>query len=204
MFPLRRISGFFIRCLVFYGLLIGPWPQLMDGYRAFFRAGGNLLFHHFGPAGSVEFKPIPSLDHAKDVTLRLTKHRVGSLERDIKSVYAGYRPTAFLIALVLATPVPWSRRLWALLWGLILVNAFVSFRVGLVLLDDFSNNNPLALFTLSHTLKAGLRLLVLLFYRAPEMHYIVPAFIWLLVTFRRDDLKTLLARRERRVKAQGS
>lgn len=204
MLPLRRISWFFVLCLVFYGLLIAPWPPLMDGYRAFFRAGGNLVFHRFGSAGSVEFKPISSRDHAKDVTLRLTKHRVGSLERDITSVYAGYRPTAFLIALVLATPIPWSRRPWALLWGLILVNAFVTFRIGILLLNDFTNPNPLALFTLSHTLKSGLKFLVLLFFRAPEMHYIVPAFIWLLVTFRRGDLKTLLAKRERPGKARSA
>ncbi len=198
MFPLKRISGFFVLCLVFYALLMAPWPGVMDGYRAFFRAGGDLVFGRFGAAGSVSFKPIPAGDHAKDTTLVLTKHRVGSLERDIKSVYVGYRPTAFVIALVLATPLPWRRRVWALLWCLILVNVFVAFRVGIVLLNDFTNPNPLALFTLGRTWKMLLRGLVLLFYRAPEMHYIVPAFIWLVVTFRRGDMSRLLARQPRR------
>lgn len=197
MFPLKRISGFFVLCLVFYALLMAPWPGMMDGYRAFFRAGGNLVFGRFGAAGSVSFKQIPAGDHAKDTTLVLRKRRVGKLERDIKSVYVGYRPTAFVIALALATPVPWRRRLWALLWCLILVNVFIAFRVGLVLLDDFSNNNPLALFSLGRAWKISLKALVLLFYRAPEMHYIVPAFIWLLVTFRRGDLSRLLTPRPR-------
>ncbi len=197
MFPLRRISGFFLRCLVIYALLLAPWPGLLDGYRAFFAAGGNVLFHWFGPSGSVSFTPIPSPDHVKDMSIELTKLRPQRVRgtMQIKCAYAGYRPTAFLIALVLATPIPWRRRLWALAWGLALVNAFVAFRVGLKLVDVFSHpGHPLAIFTLSQHVKIGVRMMVLLFYRAPEMHYIVPAFVWLLATFRRDDLKSVLTR----------
>ncbi len=200
MLPLKRISGVALRCMVYYGLLVAPWPGVMDGYRAFFRAGGNFLFHSFGSAGSVSFEAIPSHDHAKDTTLVLTKQTVTPSgprtvrgEMDIKCVYIGYRPTAFLVALVLAAPVPWPRRLWALMWGLVLVNAFVAFRVTLQLLDAFSGPNLLALFSLGRSWKITLKILVLIFFRAPEMHYIVPAFIWIMVTFRRGDLRRLYA-----------
>ncbi len=200
MFPLRRISGFFIRCLLIYALLLlvpWQWPGVLDGYRAIFAAGGNTLFHWFGPSGSVSFEPMSSPDHAKDMSIRLTKLRPRRISgtMEIKSVYAGYRPTAFLISLVLATPIPWKRRWQALVWGLVLVNAFVAFRLGLKLSDVFSHRgHPLAIFSLGRYAKTGLHMLVLLFYHAPEMHYIVPAFIWLLVTFRRDDLRGLLSR----------
>ena len=200
MSPLKRISGVFLRCMIYYGLLVAPWPGVMDGYRAFFRAGGNLLFHSIGSTGSVSFEPIPSRDHTKDTKLVLSKQPATPTDprpvrRDmaIKCVYIGYRPTAFLVALVLAAPVPWRRRLWALLWGLVLVNAFAALRVTLQLLDAFSDPNLLALFSLAQPLKITLKILVLVFFHAPEMHYIVPAFIWLLVTFRRGDLRKMFA-----------
>ena len=44
MLPLKRISGVFLRCMIYYGLLIAPWPGVMDGYRAFFRAGGAVAY----------------------------------------------------------------------------------------------------------------------------------------------------------------
>ena len=199
MFPAKRLSGFFLRCVLYYGLLVVPWPGLIDGYRAFFRAGGNLLFKSFSDGGSVSFEPLSSHDHAKDtrLVLRKTKPLPVSGDMDIKSVYVGYRPTIFLIALVLAAPVPWSRRLWALWWGLVLVNAFVAFRVWLQLVNAYSDPNALNLYPLSPFWKGMLRAAVLVLFRAPAAHYVVPMFIWMLVTFRRGDLQGMFAGRKK-------
>ena len=125
MSPLRRISVFFIICLIVYGLLVVPQLGLMGAYRAAFRAGGNVLFARFGSNAAVRFEPLSSSDHAKDTTLVLRKlgppTRRGEI--DIKCVYAGYRPTAFLVALVMATPIPWRRKWRALLGGVVLMRA---------------------------------------------------------------------------------
>ena len=191
MSPLKRLSFFFIGCSLVYALLVVPWPGLLDAYRACFRAGGNVLFHSVGSAGSVLFKPIPSGDHARDTTLVLIKRRphYARGELDIKSVYTGYRPTAFLIALVIATPIPWSRRWRALVWGLVWVNVFVALRVWLRLLDTFSDGNVLALYTFSPFWKSLLQALVKIIVEQPETHYMAPAFIWILVVFRRGEWK---------------
>jgi len=69
MSPLKRLSLFFLGCSLIYALLVVPWPGLLDGYRALFRAGGNALFSSYGPGGSVHFKSISSADHARDTTL---------------------------------------------------------------------------------------------------------------------------------------
>jgi hypothetical protein len=199
MFPLRRISGFFVFCLILYALLMTPQLKLMDAYRGVFSSGGNLLFRNlFGSNSAVTFTQISNVDHMKDTTIRMEKLRPPplrphSMEVDIKCVYAGYRPTAFAVALILATPVPWRRRVWALLWGLLLINIFVAFRVGLWPLLFFSHPS-IAVVTLGPSTRTVLEKLFLVFYRAPEMHYIVPAFVWLLVTFRRDDLQRMLTR----------
>lgn len=194
MFALKRISGFFVRCVLFYALLMLPWPGLMDGYRAFFRAGGNLVFASFGSAGSVEFEDVGSRDHAKDTRLVLYKtHPIPqSRSLEIKSGYVGYRPTAFLISLVLATPIPWRRRLKALVVGLVLVNLFIALRLGLLFLDIYSNPGPLTIFSIEGFWKGVLWRCVMIFFRAPAGHYMWPAFCWLLVCFRRNDFADLL------------
>ena len=203
MLPLKKVSIFFILSSLYYGLSMAPWPGLMDGYRAFFRAGGNLVFRSFGSSGSVAFEPLSSADHEKDTTLVLRKTRPMPVrgEMDITSGYVGYRPTAFLIALVLATPVPWRRRLWALVWGLVLVNAFIAFRMWLALLDAYSEPNALALYSLSPFWKTILKAGMLVVFRAPAAHYLGPMFIWMMVTFRRGDLQHLLVPRQPEAKA---
>lgn len=191
MSPLKRLSVFFLACSLIYALLIIPWPGLFDGYRAFFRAGGNVLFHSFGSGGSVSFKPIAAVDHSNDTTMVLIKKKpFVRAELDIKTGYMGYRPTAFLVALVLATPIPWSRRWRALLWGLLWVNLFVAFRVWLKLLDTYSDPNPLALYTFAAHWKSVLKAFVAVIIKAPETHYMAPAFIWVLVAFRRGEWRT--------------
>ncbi|MGB2987004.1 MAG: hypothetical protein WBE26_14115 [Phycisphaerae bacterium] len=187
-------------CYVIYLLLMVPWPGLMDGYRACFRAGANLLFEHSSTAGSVSFKPSSSIDDMKDTTLVLVKRKPVLMrgrritprgEMDISSIKTGYRPTAFLIALVLVTPIPWSRRWRALLFGLVLVNVFVAFRLALRILDAFSDPTVLALFSLGPFWKDMLRKVIKVLIVAPAGWYAVPAFIWLAVTFRRGDLANL-------------
>ena len=75
MHPLKRISLFFCLSLLIYAVLVVPWPGLMDGYRACFRAGGNLLFHRFGSSGSVTFVPLPSPTPLLDTTMVLVNKR---------------------------------------------------------------------------------------------------------------------------------
>ncbi|MGD2108316.1 MAG: hypothetical protein PVI86_02885 [Phycisphaerae bacterium] len=187
MSPWKKTSIFFLVCSLTYALLIIPWPGLFDGYRACFRAGGNVLFHSFGPGGSVRFEPLASGDHTKDTTLVMRKKGlIGKAELDMKAVYMGYRPTAFMIALVLATPIPWSRRWRALLWGFLWVNVFVAFRVWLKMLDAYSDNNALSIYEFSDLTKSVLDGVVAVLVSAPEAHYMIPVFIWVLVAFRRD------------------
>ena len=192
---LKRISLSFLVSLGVYGLLLVPWPGLMAGYGTCFRGVANVLFSSVGGTGTVTFELFGSEAYAYDTTIVMRNRNLPPRAKasfDIKCLSIGYRPAAFLIALVLATPVPWSRRWWALLWGLLLVNLFVAFRVWLVLLDFFSDATPLAAFTLGPFLKNALTMAKLFLFIDPAMHYIVPAFIWLLVTFRRGDLRAIL------------
>lgn len=196
-FPLKRVSGFFFLCLILYGILMAPWLGLSKRYVTLFCRGGNLVIapYSFGGRGSVHFEPMPTPDGNRDVYVRMVKHggrRIrGTL--DINSGLVGYRPLAFLVALVLATPIALKRRAWALLGGLVLVNLFVALRMWLKLYAGFSGPGPFNVITLGEFGTTALQWAVLMLYRAPEMNYIIPAFIWLLVSFRRGDLHGVLA-----------
>lgn len=192
---LKRISLSFLVSMAVYGLLLVPWPGVMAGYGTCFRGVANFLFVSVGGTGTATFEPYGSAGHAYDTTIVMRNRKLPPRARallDINCLATGYRPAAFLIGLVLATPVPWSRRWRALLWGLFWVNVFVAFRVWLPLLDFFSDPTPLAAFTLSPFWKNVLTMSKLFLFRDPASDYTAPALIWLLVTFRRGDLRALL------------
>ena len=196
MLPLKRISWFFVCSVFVYALLVAPWHGAQDAYETFFQAGGNLLFGTIGEHGAAEFAPRTSKRGSGDtlVTVRKRRPPYPAMDLNISSVQVGYRPTVFLIALALATPIPWSRRWKALVVGLLAVQVFIAFRVWLFLTDLLSNENIMAIYSLSPWVKSILRGVSLVLFRSPAMHYIGPLFIWLGVTFRRGDFEMLMGR----------
>ena len=189
MSPAKTILWFFLRVCAFYALLLSPWHGLRDAYRVAFRAMGNVAMPRLasGDAGA-QFVPLSLDPHGSDTSVKILNRRNGkSGSIDVKSGFLGFRPTAFLVALVLATPIPRSRRGVALLLGGIGVSIFVLLRTWLQLADMLSDPSPLRVYELSTfwktAVKVGLKVLVL----SPPSGYIVPGLIWILAAFRRDD-----------------
>lgn len=195
MLPLKRISWFFVCSVFVYALLVAPWHGAQDAYETCFQAGGNLLFGTIGEHGTAKFAPPTSKRGTHDTLVTLRKLRSPyKMDLNISSLQVGYRPTVFLIALALATPIPWSRRWKALVLGLLVVQVFIAFRVWLFLVDLLSNENIMAIYSLPPWVKSVLVGVSLVLFRSPAMHYIGPLFIWLGVTFRRGDFETLMGR----------
>lgn len=193
----KPIVAFFLKVILFYALLMIPWPGVTAGYGSIFRACGNTVFRTFGSAGRVYFAPISPVPEGKDakdtsVTLENIQTRGARGTMDMNSRLMGYLPTAFAVALILATPVPWPRRLWALLWGILLMSGFAGFELALRLLDAFSDKNVLAIFSFGPVGKALLMVLIKVLAMSPVSAYIAPIFVWILVTFRRSDWARLL------------
>ena len=196
MLPLKRISLFFIGTVFVYAMLVAPWHGLEEAYQTCFRAGGNFVYGSIGDRASAKFVPATSKRGRGDTLITLRKRQRPAAEMDVSvsSVQVGYRPTVFLIALALATPIPWSRRWKALVLGLLVVQAFIAFRVGLFLVNLLSNDNALAVYSLSPWVKWVLQSVWLVLFRSPAVHYIGPLLIWLAVTFRRGDFENLMGR----------
>jgi hypothetical protein len=106
---------------------------------------------------------------------------------DMKVINRGYRPTAFMLALILATPIPWRRKVVALVLGLVAVSAFVMLRTWIQLVDVLSEGNALAAYELGQTTKGAVKALVGVFVRSPAVAYIVPVILWMVVAIRRED-----------------
>ena len=197
MFPLKPVAAFFLKVIIFYALLMIPWPGVMGAYGYVFRACGNTVFRTFGSTGRVHFAPITPVPAGKDakdttVTLENIKTRGARGTMEMNSRLMGYLPAAFAVALILATPVPWSRRGWSLLWGLLLMGVFTGLELTLRLVDAFSDKNVLAVFSLGPVAKATVIILLKVIALSPVTAYIAPVFVWILVTFRRTDWTTLL------------
>ena len=141
-----------------------------------------------GDGGSVKFSPKSRAIHDADTTLRFTSLRTNKGGTgELKAIYTGYRPTVFLAALILATPIPWRRRGLSLLWGVLLVCGFVAVRVWLRLAVTMSNNDAIQAYVFSGWLRGFLGALDAVFMKSPAVGYMVPALIWIVVTLRRED-----------------
>ena len=195
MRPRRAIARFFLLLAFFYALLMMPWPGLQNAYARVFESGAESLFGSFGPDGLVRFVPSPAATGRTHTDILLSNRRTGANGwARFSSRAAGYAPAAFLIALALSTPLPLRRKVWALLLGMLLLHAFIALKLLLTITHLFSVDRPVALFNLSEFWREILRGAVRLVAFAPFFSLVVPTFIWILVTFRRDDIETILDR----------
>ena len=185
----RILSSVLFRFGIVYGLLVAPWPGWKGAYATLFRSTGPVLLAPFWPGGAVRFVGLQPHDRTeRGIDTKVLLLRRGSTVEvwaTIDSRRTGYLPASFLVALVCATPVPWSRRMRALFWGLLAVQVFVGARISASLADAIPGGAglPRALQAfLSHHLRASGFVTVLL--------------IWLLSTLRPGDWDSILRGRD--------
>ncbi len=210
--PPRRLLRFFALAALFFALLMAPWPGLERGYSHLFRRGGDVVFSSrfwFWPQARVRFLDLsapdlvsrinavipgrlpsgfepPPAQGVKDTLMVLinrdTPASTGQLRTS--SRYVAFGPTAMIIALVLATPLSWRRRGWAFFWAFLLIHAFIALRLTLTLTaNGFAADKLYALFHPSVFWRGMLGRVEALISDDPTVSFVVPAFIWFLVTF---------------------
>lgn len=193
----KPILGFLIRFMVLFVVMTAPWPGLPRVYAPVYRAVGNALFVRFGSSGAVRLQSSGQQDPDRDTDFVLTNRDNGSEYVFAGTSLKGYQPTAFLFCLILATPIPWSRRWRALLWGLAIVSVYAALRATLFLFYAFSEgnhlvqamseNSTLPIFTPGPFGKSVLEYLYWVFVESFAGWMIVPLPIWALVCFWRGD-----------------
>ena len=173
------------------------WPAVGDVYSRLHRAGATFVLGSFGPNGIVEFKKLNGAGNDVEVrfyntALKDERGRVMSASASYNCRVDVYMYMAFLIALIVATPIPIRRKLWALLWGGILIHCFIFLRLAGHIFEQFSRE-PLCLFTISPFWQRTFDILYQQFIVNVNFGFVVAVFIWILVTFRREDWSKIVS-----------
>lgn len=193
MFRTKPIAWFFVCFLVIFVALILPWgsdllpraPDLRKAYAVFFRATGNTLFGSYSSLASIHFEPLPDGDSERDTKIVFTHRESGTqMPVAVSTRFQGYAPTAFIIALVLSSPLPWSRRWRSLVWCLPAVSAYVALRQFIFIASVIYHPGPLVAKALGFAYWVGVESFAGVF--------IIPLAIWALVSFRRADFEKVL------------
>ncbi len=193
MHPLRVVIQFFLIAVCAYVLLIVRWPGVRETYRDAYLSVGRTLFARFGDGGLVNFKPLAG-DPMNDAVIEMGRRGVTSGQSvQVHTGRIAYTPTALVLALIVATPIPWRRKGWGLLWGLILVNLFTVARIWSLLTYSYCRDVPYRLYDPSPFWAKLLTGFHEFFFVAPTCTFLVPAFIWVLVSLRREDLARIKA-----------
>lgn len=191
----KQFAVFLCRFVVIYLIFSPPWTGWDRIYGSFFRTLGGAVFHDndqrelaFETPGKNSPRP---LDTRIEIANRALLHADGSgpvRDFDLDARAFAWDPMALLAALILATAIPWRRKLRALLWGALSLQAVI------LLFLAFSIWNESAQIGLGHltpfwqsAADAATDFIV------TQTRLALPPLIWILVTFRREDWHPAMA-----------
>jgi hypothetical protein len=212
-----RIWRFVLSFAVLYGLLILPWPGLRYAVGTYVQAFGTFLFgqsgrefmngldhnttgqvtttvHHmvlFRPRGPAD----KSYSDATDTIVVLFNFDVvdpskrGGAKIGLESKNDFWLPFSFYLALVGATPMPWRRRVWAIVWGFLAANFLLALTLTVYLAHYASD---ISMIVLSPFWKSAVGRLTNLLLVVSGPSILVYLFIWPLACFRREELARLI------------
>ncbi len=191
----RRIIFFLLKALVICLVLAMPLKSFDEAYGKFYRALNSKLLGKIQTGGFVRYSPGKKayLTHVNIWNQKQVKPngKVDSAKADVNTRYRGYLPTVLLIALVLASPVPWRRRLLALFTGFILVTLLVLFKAWLGIAEICRENQWLDLVHYSGFREWLFELSSRIFFQSTGTVFYFVVAIWVLVTFRKNDLQLM-------------
>lgn len=201
---LKLVFGFLLRLVLVYGVLaVLGFYQGGEWYAQAFRYSGEWIFGSFWEQGVVRFWdaqiPYPQVKYQDTAILIVNQDSLNNETNQdnipvewilTSSRDMGYTPIALLIALILATSFSWQRKGWALLWGLVLIQVVIVFKV-MILISFLVSDSQLGIITLSPFWYQVLSANYVIFVENFTVSYIIPILIWILVLFRRRDWEQL-------------
>jgi hypothetical protein len=190
----RNLALRFVVCFAFwYAALLFSWPITGQAYCATFRAVGTLIYGRIDRNKEITFEAYSQGWHShytRVVIVNPAKMKpdgsgpVRNLDLDTRAF--GWMPLALLLALVLATPLPWKRRGRALLWGFIFQQTFVILALGYCIWNESTEVGLVSLSEPGKEAAAAVKNML-----AGQLTAAVPVLIWILTTFRREDLQKI-------------
>ena len=194
--------------ILYFTLLMSLRPAWF--YPPVFRLGANLVLSAFGSHRIAKYEPSADARGMWDTKMSVGSDVTGSpvypSSLGINVVREGYTPTAILVALFLATPVPWRDRWRAMALGLVVIQIFVAMRVTVAALYGFSriglgDRHLLEVGALgSRILRRADQILT------GDLHFtfIAPVLVWLLIAVRFEAVRALWGVQSRSSSAMSS
>ncbi|MEM7102517.1 MAG: hypothetical protein AAF502_05230 [Bacteroidota bacterium] len=207
------------KLFIYFGLFIGIYIGMIflvrgtgldTAYRSFFCSYQMAWFNAFGD-DEVEMTITPqpyALFEGSDITFTfmnkaekahairdaqargLTNVSVKTANWGLNTWLYAVMPLLFFIALLIATPVPWKRRVITFIVGITILHLYFCMRLNLelgeqVAFSDFLSTKPVSDFSRT-TWDFMHRVLNL------EFNYFVGVVVWLVFTFRKKDFRGFL------------
>lgn len=191
----KTLMLFLLIAVIIYGFLSVPLTVFDEAYGSFYRKVAGTWFSTFRETGFVQFHkiddPAQSQVYIGNKTQIDAQGHFNSPLCYIGTRRLGYYPTILLISLVLASPVPWKRKLFALVTGLILLMLLIIFVLWIILLWNCEAAPWLQLTDFTSTGKKLLTFAYDFFVSSFNALSIFVVVIWLLVTFRVEDFRAM-------------
>ena len=211
MLASNPVWKFLLWFTLLYILSLLMWRGLEAPYSEKFRAFGKFFFSDFRSKGTVMFAPLDNPEDKRFSTSLMLMNKnsyeaavkkaktsgqraapLRSVNVTVSSWYTGFLPTILVVTLILATPfIGIKRKLVALLWGLLLIHAFIWFQLYIQILYEFNRVEFLQVVSFSPFWQKVMDSLYYLFVESMGLRFIIPVFIWIFVTFQKGDLEKL-------------
>ncbi len=196
MGKIKPILFFAARWFLIYGLLILPWPGMKPLYAAYFQKLGQIVWAKNIRCLTLDFQQLHDPAHRWpanfDTAIIMSRSELteddGNDQRYLLTVDAwqmGWVPTAFFIALTLATPASWSRRRKALSWGILWMQVFVLMTLEIFIWNESTRLYPSSLALFGKSLANRLEELAL---SPVGPSFLAATLTWITVTFRWQEL----------------
>ncbi len=148
MINLKGAAKFLLVFLAAYLFMLWPITGIQKKYADFFCKIGNESFHEFGDNGIAMLKTQKGKDNILLLVSNTSYIKQGQViwqDYHKSSNLIGFFHTAFLLSLIIATPVSLRRKTFAMIVGFLLITGFVMLKLYSIILYCYSISTTLGL-----------------------------------------------------------
>jgi len=191
----RPVLIFLLKAIIIFCVLAIPLSIYDRVYGNFYRGVGNTVFAKFHKTGFARFTASKTsfMTHVEAGNKMPTYNNVpiANVSADFNTRYRGYIPTAFLVSLILASPLKTRRKIFSLFTGIFILTAIIMIKQWIHLLYMCEQGTWLLLYNFTPEQKERIEWWYHNFANYSGSTLIIVIAVWILVSFRKSDMEAL-------------